>query len=163
RPGGLLAAGPRARQLPGPDPDQLRHHRSRPPRRPLPPRRADEPPRGRGGGGSRRELAAGIWTPPPNGLEAPEFRLDISTLVEGEAAVQEASFAGGAVGELRVGVEAGDGGVGPGAVGGLPGRDYPAVAGLVVAGGVRSGEDLVVVRRGSEAGGALQHDAVLDA
>ena len=60
--------------------------------------------------------------------------MDIFAFIEGDEAEEGLRLAGVGVGEFGIGMEAWDGGVGPGAVQGLPRGDDPAVATLGAAG-----------------------------
>jgi hypothetical protein len=55
-----------------------------------------------------------------------DFGVDVLSFIERQPAAEVDGFAGGAIGKLRVAVEAGAGWVGPGALAGFPGGDDPA-------------------------------------
>ena len=86
---------------------------------------------------------------------------DVCALVKSNDAVGFDSFAGGAIGEGRISMEAGDGWVFPRAMDRFPTSDDPALAVGVAAGHPTAIDDFVDVDALVEAGQALEHHAHL--
>src|SRR5262249_16677626 len=93
----------------------------------------------------------------------PEFGLDVVSVVEGEPSPKAPRLAGWAVGKGWVGVQARAGGVAPGALTALPGRDDPVATVTGPAGSERGPEELVPAGLAGEPLRPLQQHAVLHA
>src|SRR5262249_24801119 len=98
---------------------------------------------------------------PARGVNSGQFLVDVGPFEERQPTAQALGLSRRAVGELRVGVQAGARGVRPRTVAWLPGGDDPLVPRLITDRNIGLAEDLVVVGLFLEACRALEHHAVL--